>query len=129
MSELPIDPNQLAALLGISLEEATKLVKAADEEMRRRADAVLATNPEIARVSDAERAAIQGMAEKLGIPFEQLLEQRIRDRAFAADMFAELRRNGPKISPKDVAECFDGELPNGWDDMIPKELLDENRDA
>jgi hypothetical protein len=126
MNEPPIDPNQLSALLGISAEDAAKLVQAAEDEIRQRSAEVLARDPDAGRISDTERAALQAQAESTGVPLEQLLEHLVRGRAFASDVLAELCLHGPKISPEDVAACFDSELPNGWDDMIPKELLDDH---
>ena len=125
MNEPPIDPKQLATLLGISAQDAAKLVQSAETEMEKRSAEVLARDPNAGRISDSERAALQAQAEATGVPLQQLPEQIVRGRAFAADVLAELGCSGMTISPEDVAACFDGEPPKGWDDMIPKHLLDD----
>ena len=123
-----------ATLLGSTEAAMTQAMQAAEPEIRRLLAETLATDPGTFRLSDAEREDIRTLGTSSDIPIEQLIQTIIRNRFLFQGVFVRMglpqqRATKQKVSPKFIAECFDGELPPGWDDMLPKNLIDNDRNA
>jgi hypothetical protein len=115
-----INLDALAKLYKISVDDARKLVDDELANVRRVAEEFLASHPKLLKEFEKLYERKKAFAEAHGRPAPDRASF-LRDRALHHRMCTRIRRKPVKAS--DVAAACDGELPPGWDDLLPPDIV------
>lgn len=115
----------VAKLHGITVEQARELVEASLAETRQTAEAFLAEHPELRQRFELEYEREKSFYEQRGLPIPEH-DAFLRGRALSYEMRNRFRVRRKKVKASEVAAEFGGELPKGWDDLLPPDLIERD---
>ena len=125
MDHQGINVEAIAALHGVSHEEARELIDESFKETRQAAEAFLASHPELLKEFEAEYDRDTAFREQRGLAVQER-NGFLRGCALGYELRQRLGAQGKKIKASDVAASCNGELPPGWDDLLPPESIEND---
>jgi hypothetical protein len=128
MEHKGINVEAVAALHGISHERARELIDESARETRQAAEAFLASHPDLVRRFEAEYDREVAFLQQRGLAVPER-DSFLRGRALWYEMRERMRSERKKIKASEIAAAYGGELPPGWDDLLPPEIIDHDTDA
>jgi len=125
MKHETVNFEALAKLRGISAEQARAEFEAALAASRKQSEDFLSAHPDLRQQFEAEYDRDTAFREQQGFPTQDrtaflsgcVINYEMRQRILA---------RATKIKASEIATEFGGELPPGWDDMLPPETIDDD---
>ena len=118
----------VAKLRGISVEQARSEFSVSLAETRQHAEAFLAAHPDLRKQFETEYERDKTFREQRGLPSQER-EAFLRSRALDYEIQQRILDRGTKIKASEITTEFGGELPKGWDDLLPPNAIANDTNA